>query len=205
MKVRIAAIVTISFVVLGATDDRHGVGPMETRATTLSGRSDDGRPRFDANNALRIPNRYREWVFVGSSLGLGYDGNEKSAKAATEQLGHFQHVYINRLGYRAFRDTGRFPVGTMLILEGVSRGEKTSPQLRGYFSDQFHGLEAAVKTGDRFDDPWTYFSFTKNGKRQSKAERLTTKSCIDCHRKHGATDHVFTQFYPVLRAVRPTK
>ena len=62
------------------------------------------------------------------------------------------------------------------------------------FAKDFIGLEAAVKTGDRF-----------NRQHLSKVKRLITDSCISCHRKHAETDHVFTQFYPVLRAVSPKK
>ncbi len=175
-------------------------GGAETGVPTQNERDSllDGLPEFDAGNALLVPKNYREWVFVGSSLGLGY----KPSTASNE--GAFNHVYINPIGYRVFRETGSFPVGTVLILESVSRGEKTNPALSGSFAKDFIGLEAAVKTGDRFKDPWTYYNFyAEDRQRLSKVKRLTTDSCISCHRKHAETDHVFTQFYPVLRAVRP--
>lgn len=200
MNFRIGAFIAMSFMLLAAAGQQHPAGASGSKTI-----KDDGVPQFTAKNELLRPKNYREWIFVGSSLGLGYDGGKKPAKGASQPLGHFKHIYINRLGYRAFRNTGKFPVGTMLILEGVSRGEKTNPQLRGYFSNRFGGIEAAVKTGDRFDDPWNYFGFTKNVKQQTKAKRITNKSCIRCHRKHAKTDHVFTQFYPVLEAVRPKK
>ncbi len=176
-----------------ACGDETGAQTQQERESLM-----DGLPEFDAENALLVPKNYREWVFVGSSLGLGYKPSDASYEGA------FNHVYINPIGYRVFRETGRFPVGTVLMLEAVSRGEKTNPALTGSFAKEFIGLEAAVKTGDRFKDPWTYYSFyTKERQRLSKVKRLTTDSCISCHRKHAETDHVFTQFYPVLRAVRP--
>ena len=183
-----------------ATLIQHRACSSETGSPTKTVREDppDGLPEFDSENALLVPKDYREWVFVGSSLGLGYKQTDQPTK------GNFSHVYINPFGYRAFRETGRFPVGTVLVLEAASRGEKTNPALNGSFSKDFIGLEAAVKTGDRFKDPWTYYNFySKDRQRLSKAMRLTTDSCISCHRKHGETDHVFTQFYPVLRAVKP--
>ena len=88
----------------------------------------------------------------------------------------------------------------MLLLEIFTKGTKTNPALQGSFSQEVKGLEAAVKSGDRFDDPWTYYSFDgEDGKRLSKARRFTSDRCISCHRQHAATDHVFTQFYPVLK------
>jgi len=202
MNVRVAALITIPLVVFVVTGGQNGVGSMAPGSETKPAQIDDGRPQFNDKNELLIPKRYREWIFVGSSLGLGYDEDGKKPNA--EPRGGFKHAYINRLGYNAYRDTGRFPVGTMLILEGASRGQKTNPQLRGWFSNQFSGMEAAVKTGDRFDDPWTYYMFPReNGKLPAKGRRIKRKGCINCHSKHAKTDHVFTQFYPVLRNLRP--
>lgn len=90
------------------------------------------------------------------------------------------------------------------MLEAVSRGEKSNLALTGYYSNNFAGLEAAVKTGDRFEDTWSYYNFfTEDRKQLPKSERLATKSCIACHKKHAENDHVFTHFYPVLRAEKP--
>ena len=90
------------------------------------------------------------------------------------------------------------------MLEAVSRGEKSNPALTGFYSNDFIGLEAAVKTGDRFDDPWTYYNFFgEDQKLLPRVQRIASRSCITCHREHAETDHVFTQFYPVLRSVVP--
>ncbi len=155
----------------------------------------DQLPEYDAENALRLPANYRKWVFVGSSLGLRYSAAVQPPKAET-----FKHVYVNPIGYREYRKTGEFPNGTMFLLEVFTKGTRIDPALQGSFSQEFTGLEAAVKSGDRFDDPWTYYSFDgEDGKRLSKARRFTSDRYISCHRKHAATDHVFTQFYPVLK------
>ena len=154
----------------------------------------DGLPVYDAENQLLLPEEYREWVFVGASLGLTY-----SDEPPREE--RFSHVYINPFGYREFRKTGQFPVGTMLLLETAEKGTKDNPALHGAYAKKFTGLEAAVKSGDRFDQPWTYYTFdSTDGKRSQKARRFTGESCITCHREHAHTDHVFTQFYPVLTA-----
>jgi hypothetical protein len=154
----------------------------------------DGLPVYDAENQLLLPDDYREWVFVGASLGLTYSDDPPR----TEK---FSHVYINPFGYREFQTTGQFPVGTMFLLETAEKGTKENPALHGAYAKKFTGLEASVKSGDRSDEPWTYYAFERtDGKHSQKARRFTNGSCIACHCEHAETDYVFTQFYPVLRA-----
>jgi tetratricopeptide (TPR) repeat protein len=154
--------------------------------------------RFEGKDTLLRPEGYREWVFVGSSLGLRYEGGK-------EQPGHleFNNVYIDRAAYRAYQQTGAFPQGTVLVLETAAGEEKKEPGLRGSFQKGFTGLAAAVKDKERFPDGWAYFSFTDGpGKTKRKARPAKKAACYDCHRQKGAEDNVFTQFYPVMRAAR---
>jgi hypothetical protein len=162
---------------------------------------DLGAPVFDADGQLELPDDYREWIFVGSSLGLRY---KDDGPAVAERM-TFNHVYINRLGYNQFRANGTFPEGTMLMLEVASRAEKDTPAVQGSYAAETIGVEAAVKTS-RFGDPWSYFSFDgSDGKVLKKGRRFEDASCIACHRDKADTDHVFTQFYPVLRSLKPSK
>lgn len=153
---------------------------------------------FDGKETLLLPKAYREWVFVGSSLGLRYDSD--SNKDSGNEAQRFNNVYLNPFGYREFSRTGRFPDGTILILEIVRAETKKEPGLQGLFQKEVVGLEAAVKDNQRFEGAWAYFSFDdKNGKLKDKTPPLPPASCYDCHHQKAATDHVFTQFYPVLR------
>jgi hypothetical protein len=153
---------------------------------------------FEGKDTLLRPDGYREWVFVGSSLGLRYeDGKEQPGQR------EFKNVYIDRAAYRAYRQTGVFPQGTVLVLESAAAGEKKEPGLRGSFQKEFTGLAAAVKDKDRFPNGWAYFSFSAGaGKTKDRAQPAKKAACYDCHRQKGAEDHVFTQFYPVLKAAR---
>lgn len=157
-----------------------------------------GGARFEGADLLLRPIDYREWVFVGSSLGLRY--SEDDSKSESERM-EFKNIYINRDAYRAFLTTGKFPEGTILILETAKGETKQERGLRGSFQKEFEGLSAAVKDSMRFKDGWAYFSFRdSDGKLKEKAKPFGKTACYDCHRQHGATDNVFTQFYPVLRA-----
>jgi hypothetical protein len=154
--------------------------------------------QFEGKDTLLRPDGYREWVFVGSSLGLRYEEGKKQP----EQL-EFKNVYIDPVAYRAYRQTGAFPQGTVLVLETATSEVKKEPGLRGSFQKQFTGLSAAVKDKARFPDGWAYFSFSDGpGKTKSKAKPAKKAACYDCHRQKGAEDNVFTQFYPVLKAAR---
>jgi hypothetical protein len=153
---------------------------------------------FDGKDTLLRPEGYREWVFVGSSLGLRYDQNAE--KGSTNDATRFNNVYLNPAAYREFSRTAKFPDGTVFVLEIASAETKKEPGLQGSFQKEFVALEAAVKDSQRFDGGWAYFSFDdKSGKPKDKARPFPNASCFDCHHQKAATDHVFTQFYPVLR------
>jgi hypothetical protein len=154
--------------------------------------------QFEGKDTLLRPGGYREWVFVGSSLGLRYDEGRKQ----TDQL-EYKNVYIDPAAYRAYKETGVFPEGTVLVLETAAGEEKKEPGLRGSFQKEFTGLSAAVKDKDRFPDGWAYFSFSDGpGKVKDKAQPAKKAACYECHRQKGAEDNVFTQYYPVLNAAR---
>jgi Cytochrome P460 len=152
--------------------------------------------QFEGKDTLLRPEGYREWVFVGSSLGLRYEGGKKQP----ERL-EFKNVYIDPAAYRAYKETGAFPRGTVLVLETAAGEEKKEPGLRGSFQKELNGLSAAVKDKGRFPDGWAYFSFS-DGPGKTKARPAKKSACYDCHREKGAEDNVFTQFYPVLKAAR---
>src|SRR6185369_8543094 len=74
------------------------------------------------------------------------------------------------------------------------------------FAGEFIGVAASVKDAKRFaKEPgnWAYFSFMGDGgKALASAKAQTTAACNTCHQQNAAEDWVFTQHYPVLRAVK---
>jgi hypothetical protein len=159
--------------------------------------SDEPAAQFEGKDTLRRPERYREWVFVGSSQGLRY--NEKDDKQQSDKL-EFKNVYINPEAYRGYLKTGKFPEGTILMLETAAAATKAEPGLRGSYQKEFTGLSAAVKDSKRFGDGWAYYSFSAEpGKPKATARPFPKAACFDCHHEKAADDNVFTQFYPVLR------
>ena len=164
-------------------------------------------PVFEGKNTLLRPLDYREWIFVGSSRGLSYVQNANPQNQNAGGMSEMYHnVYIKPESYREFARTGKFPEGTMLALEMASAGAKKEPALQGTFENEFMGLDFAVKDSRRFEGGWAYFSFS-NGAGSSYLDKAqpfpASAGCVSCHKQNAATDNVFTQFYPVLRAAKP--
>jgi hypothetical protein len=157
-------------------------------------------PTFEGKTTLLRPVNYREWVFVGSSLGLSY------AQGASSANDMYHNVYIKPEAYREFARTGKFPEGTVLAMELASADTKKEPALHGSYESEFIGLEVAVKDSTRFPGGWAYYGFSNGmgSQYRDKAEPFPASAgCVACHKQNAATDNVFTQFYPVLRAVKP--
>lgn len=154
---------------------------------------------FEGKDTMLRPEGYREWVFVGSSTGLNYMPNPAPASANSEE--DIKHVYINPSSYREFIKTGKFPEGTVMILEIAEAARKNEAGLQGSFASKFIALEASVKDSKRFPGGWAYFGFTDmEGRPLAKAKPFPDNACLSCHQQKAATDRVFTQFYPVLNS-----
>jgi YHS domain-containing protein len=150
------------------------------------------QPAYDENGHLRLPADYREWIFVGSSLGMSYTEGE--------EMGHemFHETLMEPGAYRHFVDTGEFADGTQLVLILHGTDESVLPQRRGRFAAEIHGVEMAVKDFGRFEEGWAYYGFGGTGGIRQTAEAFPKRSCHACHIEHAALDNVFVQFYPML-------
>ncbi|MBK5290177.1 MAG: cytochrome P460 family protein [Acidobacteriia bacterium] len=172
------------------------LGPGPLGSETMS------TPRYQEGQLLR-PEGYREWMFVGANYGMGYtepDGT-KAAKPAT-----FHNIYIQREAFRQYKETGKFPDKTMLVMEVVRPGTNASINRQGMFQDNAIGIEVALKDEARFPEKWAYFNFIgAGGKILSEAKPFPKDACWKCHNEHAAVDNVFLQFYPVLREARAKK
>jgi len=147
------------------------------------------------------PKDYREWVYIGTEL----TPNDLNDGAAT--FPEFHNVYINPKGWRAWKTNGEFVDGTIIVKELLSVGAHQAITGKGYFQGEYTGvLGVAVKNKKRFTtEPgnWGYFVFDNSSNTNPRALRQNTNSCATCHLTHAATDSVFSQYYPVLRAAKP--
>lgn len=161
---------------------------------------------FTAAGAVARPQDYREWVYLTSGLGMSYAPEALAAAAAAAAAGQprppvFDNVFVNRQSYRAFLQSGRWPEGTMFILE-LRRGERhVSIDTGGQTQGTMVGMEAAVKDSTRYASTggWAYLGFSgSNGLSDSAMPNPPTASCYACHRDNTAVENTFVQFYPTL-------
>lgn len=194
--VAFAGLVAAVVVALASSGFAAGQQPPTATAT-----SPDVMPRYDANRNLLLPDDYRRWVLVGSSLGLSY--------AEGEQNGHqmFNTTLMEPSAYRHFVETGTFREGTMLALIGQGIGTNATPARQGQFATDVHMVEMAVKDSTRVPEAWAYYGFggpMAGGYRTSAAPQPKA-SCFECHVTHASRDNVFMQFYGLLNEAVPKR
>ena len=158
------------------------------------------QPKYSTDIQLLAPAGYREWIFIGSSLGMGY---QEAAKTNTDRPQPFHNVYIQPEAYRSYAATGKFPDKTILVMEVIAAGTNASINKQGKFEDKFIGIEVAVKDEAKFAEKWAYYNFIgSDGKPKPQTAGFAKEACWSCHNQHADADNVFVQFYPVLRAAR---
>jgi hypothetical protein len=168
--------------------------------TTAPARVTDGAT-FTAAGAVVRPADYREWVYLSSGLGMSY-APENRAATASGRPPLFDSVFVNRQSHRAFLQSGRWPEGTMFVLELRNSERHVSIDTGGQTQGGLFGLEAAVKDSTRFASTggWAYFGLGggRNPLVESAMPNPSTASCYGCHGEHTAVENTFVQFYPTL-------
>jgi hypothetical protein len=154
-------------------------------------------PEYTSDGQLKVPENYREWVYLSSGFDMSYSPAEM-------QMGHhmFDNVFVNPEAYKVFKETGTWPDKTMLVLEGRRAEGKGSINQKGnYQSADIHGFEVHLKD-TRLPGKWAFFMFM-DGKTTKMIPQ--TEDCYSCHSDHGAVDTTFVQFYPTLMPIAKNK
>jgi hypothetical protein len=154
-------------------------------------------PEYTADGQLKLPEQYREWVYLTSGFDMSYNPGM--------QMDHhmFDNVFASPEAYKSFLQTGTWPDKTMLVLEVRGAEGKGSINQKGnYQSTERMGLEVHVKDEARFPGKWAFFGFD-----DAKTAKMvpTEASCYTCHSQHAAVDTTFVQFYPTLLPIAKSK
>ena len=175
-----------------------GLIGVPTAAETASG------PEWTSDGQLKLPTGYHEWVFLGSPL------TPHALNDGTAGFPEYHNVYIHPDAYAAYRQTGDFPEGTILLKElqlteaGTFKdGSRTEVSGRGYFPAARNGIDISVKDSKRFGNTkgWGFFNFGHHAPPYAKTAAAAPKeACAACHIAN--TDNmVFMDFYrPILDA-----
>ena len=156
-------------------------------------------PEYTNNKQLKLPENYREWVYLTSGFDMSYT-------PPTKMAGHhhmFDNVFVNPEAYKAFVQTGTWPDKTVLVLEARGAEGKGSINQQGnYQGTDVMGLEVHVKDEARFPGKWAFFGF---GEAKTAKMIPTTAACYSCHQSHAAVDTTFVQFYPTLLPIAKSR
>lgn len=198
-RVRIALVVAACGCLLTvghqfAAAQQTGPGSSLREAT---GEQNGRHPQYDASAQLRLPDDYRRWVLIGSSIGLTYGPG-----AGDHQM--FGTTLMEPTAYDHYVRTGTFREGTMfaLVMQGIGSG--VMPARNGQFASDIHLVEMAVKDSQRTPEGWAYYQFggPMDGGYRTTSQPQAKEVCYACHVEHAKTDNVFTQFYGLLNEAR---
>jgi len=169
-------------------------------ATTRGKAADTFSPYVDAEGNISLPKDFRTWAFLGSWHIAPKKGISDIAGAAG-----FHNVYTQPGTIEAYRKTGKFPDGAVLVKEllNTESGKMTTGEVN--WAAETEGWFVMVKdTKGRFpDNPlwgdgWGWVLF----KADNPNKTVTTgykRDCLGCHIPARGTDWVFIQGYPVLQ------
>lgn len=162
-------------------------------------------PRWTRNGELELPRNYHQWMFLGSPL------TPHALNGGKAGFPEYHNVYIHPKAYQAYRKTGQFPEGTILLKElqltqpaAHPDGSSMAPSGRGFFPAARNGIDISVKDSKRFKDSngWGFFNFGHHAPPYAHtAAALPKDACAGRHIANATQDMVFTKFYaPILDA-----
>lgn len=190
-----------------ASDSADGAAPSSQVAVARdpSYPEIDIPPVFDKQNKLVQPKDFREMVFIGAPL------TPNGLNGGKAPFPEFHNVYVQPAAFKAYRATGKWPEGTMMIKElqlvddpkgEFPDGSRTMPSGRGYFPGPVNGLDVSVKDSKRFADTngWGYFNFMHAAPPYlAAAELKPAEECASCHIANADEDMVYVKLYkPIL-------
>ncbi len=160
-------------------------------------------PHFTADGSLIRPERWEEWVMVGTSIGLTYTEGGGPARMPGAAPGMFHNIFMQPWSYRRFQETGEFAENTMFILAMSQPSVRAAPAEGGFYETNRFLSEIHLKQEGLHESGWGFYGF---GAEVESATMIPgAANCYSCHAEHAAFDQVFVQFYPPLRRVTEGK
>ena len=180
------------------------MGLLTPAAESQAMAKDGWGPQWTADGKLKLPTGYHEWVFLGSPL------TPDALNGGEAAFPEYHNVYVQPQAFRAYRATGEWPEGTIMLkeLQRVRNGDSADGSSvevsgRGYFPGARNGIDISVKDSTRFadTDDWGFFNFGHHAPPYPSAVAAApADACANCHIAN-ADDMVFSKFYkPILDA-----
>lgn len=148
---------------------------------------------FTPQGALRRPADLDQWVFLGASLGMGYN----AAAFDPQAPGQFQVVLMEPQAYQRLVASGAYPDGAMFLLSFYNSEQKVSINRSGFVPTDLDSFEIHLIDRRRPGEGHYFYPFAVADK---EARVLPAgNACISCHLQDGAYMGTFAQFYPAIR------
>jgi Cytochrome P460 len=154
--------------------------------------------QIGTDGKLQKPADLANWVFLGASLGMGY--NPGSFNAA--RPGQFQVALMEPSAYQYFVRTGRYAPGSMFLLSFYdSDVQQRSINQNGFTQADLTNFEIHLIDPAANKDGRVFYLF---GATTTQGTPLPPgNGCAKCHNSHGAFEGTFAQFYPTIRPLIP--
>ncbi len=188
---------TILLLLLVVVPQYSSLKPLAPTDASQAGTASQDGPAYTADGQLKMPERYREWVFLTSGIDMSY-----SPKPGMAGHSVFDNVFVNPNAYRTFQQTGTWPDRTTMVLEiRGAEGASSINKVGHTQSPEIMGMEVHVKDA-KLPGGWGFFEFDGPGN-----AKLVNRpaACYQCHETHAAVDTTFVQFYPTLLGLAKTK
>ena len=155
-------------------------------------------PEWKSNGELVLPRGYHKWVFLGSPL------TPHALNGGNAPFPEYHNVYVQPEAFDAYRATGVWPNGTILLKElqlttpkQYDDGSSVEVSGRGFFPGARNGIDISVKDEKRFGQTngWGFCNFGHHAPPYLESAAAAPKAaCAACHIAN-ATDMVFSKFY----------
>jgi hypothetical protein len=153
---------------------------------------------FNSGGKLQKPVDLQSWVFLGTSLGMGYNPGSFNAS----QPGQFQVVQMEPSAYRYFVEHGHYAPGSMFLLAFYnSDRQQRSINQNGFTQADLTNYEIHVVDPRKGADGRAFYLFGADDAEGNPVPE--GNACVRCHVGHGAFEGTFAQFYPTIRHLIP--
>jgi hypothetical protein len=150
--------------------------------------------QFTADGQLRKPADLAQWVFLGTSLGMGYN----QAQFNPASPGQFQVVLMEPTAYHYFMEHGKYAPGSMFLLSFYNSDTRRSINQNGFVQADLTNFEIHLIDARRAPEEGRVF-YVFGGQATEGRALPKGSECVRCHAGHGAYDGTFAQFYPAIR------
>jgi len=155
-------------------------------------------PFVDGAGNITIPKDFRSWRFLGTWGVAADEDNQVGSKG-------FHNVYTQPETVSAFRATGKFPDGAVLVKElfkaktdAMTTGEISyATETEGWFI-MVKDAEGRFKDNKLWGDGWGWALFKAENPASTVSEDYKS-DCLPCHQPARKDDWVYLRGYPDLK------